>query len=171
MHHRRPRFLLLSSLALLLNACGGGGGSGGPDTQAASAEQPARKALAAVPSNIPTDAGTKGMWSDLKPWPLVAVHAALLPDGRVLSYGSKNDGQQTGSDRLDLWDNAGALDTGHNPLANTSGTDLFCGSQLLLPPADTATVPSLFMAGGDNYNGTNTSNTGKSNSNVWSSAT
>lgn len=169
---RRPHLLLLSSLALLLNACGGGSSSSsGPDSQAAGAEQPTRKALAAVPPNIPTDAGTKGMWSDLKPWPLVAVHAALLPDGRVLSYGSKNDGQQTGSDRLDLWDNAGALDTGHNLLANTSGTDLFCGSQLLLPPSDTATVPSLFMAGGDNYNGTATSNTGNNNSNVWSSAT
>ena len=168
---KRSSHALILSLSVLLNACGGGGGSGaGPEAQATGAEQPARKALAAVPSNIPSDAGSKGMWSALKTWPLVAVHAALLPDGRVLSYGSKNDGQQTGSDRLDLWDNAGVLDTGHNQLANTSGTDLFCGSQLLLPPSDTTTVPSLFMAGGDNYNGTTTSNTGNNNSNVWSSA-
>ncbi|NNE60661.1 MAG: hypothetical protein HKN35_07195, partial [Woeseia sp.] len=28
-----------------------------------------------------------GAWTDVHDWPLIAVHAALTPDGRVLSYG------------------------------------------------------------------------------------
>src|SRR5690606_4915917 len=31
---------------------------------------------------------TYGAWSSLVDWPLLAIHAALLPDGRVLTYGT-----------------------------------------------------------------------------------
>ena len=37
------------------------------------------------------------------PWPLVPLHAVLLPDGRVLTYGTKPDGTQTGYFNYDLW--------------------------------------------------------------------
>ena len=45
-----------------------------------------------------------GLWSPVYDWPLIAVHAALTPEGRVLSYGTKGDGTQTGFFSYDLWD-------------------------------------------------------------------
>ncbi len=37
-------------------------------------------------------------------WPLVAVHAALTPDGRVLTFGSDAGGDATGFFQYDVWD-------------------------------------------------------------------
>ena len=42
------------------------------------------------------------------------VHAVLMPDGRVLSYGTNGDGTQTGYFIYDLWDGAGAPNAGHH---------------------------------------------------------
>ena len=47
---------------------------------------------------------TLGEWSPVKPWPLIAVHAVLMPDGRVMTYGTKSDGTQTGFFIYDVWD-------------------------------------------------------------------
>ena len=105
------------------------------------------------------------MWSPVYNWPLITVHAVLLPDGRVLSYGTNGDGTQTGRFIYSLWDGAGAPDAGHMTLANGSGTDLFCSSQLLLP-----TSGNVLIAGGDNWTGTGTTNTGNNNSNVVDAA-
>ena len=92
-------------------------------------------ALAAVPPAAANN--TVGAWSPVKPWPLIAVHAVLMPDGRVLTYGTKASGQQTAIEIYDVWDPAGGLDAGHTTLPNTSGTDLFCSSQLVLPAGGT----------------------------------
>ena len=54
-----------------------------------------------------------GAWSAVHPWPLIPVHAVLMPDGRVLSYGTNADGTQTGYFIYDVWDPAGGLDAGH----------------------------------------------------------
>ena len=41
---------------------------------------------------IPEDAAEIGMWSPARNWPVIAIHSAVLPDGRVVSYGkSFND--------------------------------------------------------------------------------
>ncbi len=103
-----------------------------------------------------------GAWSAVYPWPLISVHAVLMPDGRVLSYGSKSDGQQTASSIYDVWDPAGGLNGGHTTLPNTSGTDIFCSSQLVVPGGG-----QVFIAGGDNWTGTSTTNTGNNNSNTF----
>jgi YVTN family beta-propeller protein len=103
----------------------------------------------------------EGAWSPVKPWPLIAVHAVLMPDGRVLSYGTKASGQQTAIEIYDIWDPAGGLDGGHLTLPNTSLTDIFCSSQLVLPGGS-----QVFIAGGDNWTGTGTTNTGNNNSNL-----
>ena len=102
-----------------------------------------------------------GAWSAVKPWPVIAVHAVLMPDGRVLSYGTKTTGQQTAIDVYDIWNPASGLDSGHLTLPNTSGTDIFCSSQLSLPGGS-----RVFIAGGDNWTGTGTTNTGNNNSNL-----
>jgi YVTN family beta-propeller protein len=113
-------------------------------------------ALPAAANNV------SGAWSPVHPWPLIAVHAVLMPDGRILSYGSKANGQQTASSIYDVWDPSGGLDGGHSTLANSSGTDIFCSSQLVVPGGG-----QVFIAGGDNWTGTSTTNTGNNNSNTF----
>ncbi len=114
------------------------------------------------PLVIPADAYLKGAWSAVGTWPLIAVHLVLTPDGRVLSYGTDGTGKQTGFFIYDVWDSAVGLGGGHLTLPNGTGTDIFCGSQLLLPDSG-----SVFLAGGDNWTGTGTTNTGNNNSNLF----
>jgi YVTN family beta-propeller protein len=162
--------LLPMVVLTLLAACGGSADESPGAGAQVRLEGLGKKALGVTPTNIPADANTRGMWSELKPWPLIAVHAVLLPDGRVLNYGSRNDGLQTGRFELDLWDSSGALDAGHMNVSNGTGTDTFCNSQLLLAPASSSATAVVAMAGGDNWTGTQTNNTGNNNSNTFSAA-
>ena len=116
--------------------------------------------LAALPAGANN---VSGAWSPVKPWPLIAVHAVLMPDGRVLTYGSTATGQQTAIFIYDVWDSAAGLDAGHTTLPNTTGTDIFCSSQVMLPSGN-----QVFIAGGDNWTGSGTTNTGNNNSNLFS---
>ena len=77
------------------------------------------------------------------------MHAALTPDGRVLTYGTKSDGTQTGYFIYDVWDPTAGLGGGHFTLNNMTLTDIFCSSQVILPATG-----SIFIAGGDNWTGT-----------------
>jgi PKD repeat protein len=61
-----------------------------------------------------------GSWTAPFPWPVVAIHLSLLPDGRVLSWGLSGDPQ--------IWDPA----TG-NFTAVASPAELFCAGHSFLP--------------------------------------
>jgi YVTN family beta-propeller protein len=98
-------------------------------------------------------------------WPLIPIHAALTPDGRVLTYGTDGTGRQTGYFIYDVWDPSAGLSGGHFTLNNMTLTDIFCSSQVILP-----STGNIFIAGGDNWTGTATTNTGNNNSNVFSYA-
>src|SRR6185436_11020687 len=118
---------------------------GGDDaSSSASAEAPRRKAQAVfTPTTpIPADAYLKGMWSPVYSWPMIAIHAVLMPDGRVLSFGSDAAGAQTGKFFYDVWDPEGGFVDGHLTLPNGTGTDIFCSSQLVLPQGG-----AVFVAG------------------------
>ncbi len=118
---------------------------------------------AALSSAWPASANNvEGAWSPVKPWPVIAVHAVLMPDGRILTYGTKTSGQQTAIDTYDVWDPSAGLDAGHSTLPNITGTDLFCSSQLVLPAGG-----QVFIAGGDNWTGSGTTNTGNPDANVF----
>jgi len=98
-------------------------------------------------------------------WPLVAIHALLTPDGRVLSYGSNNAGAntvQTGFFIYDVWDPAEGLSGGHLTLDNRTNVDLFCSAQVILPQSG-----DIFLAGGDNWKGNRVSNSGNPKTNLF----
>ncbi len=175
MNHRL--FAPASSLAKvllisLLASCGGGGDNPPPaPVSQADALSERKKALATfVPTTpIPADANVRGMFSGVNNWPLIPVHAVLMPDGRVLSYGTNGNGTQTGKFIYDVWDPEGGLNGGHLTLPNTTPTDLFCSTQLVLPQGD-----AVFIGGGDNWNTTvpnSTNNQGNNNSNRFTLAT
>ena len=104
-----------------------------------------------------------GKWDPPANWPIIAIHSVLMPDGRVLTYGTTETGQQTGSTVYDIWDPAAGFGpVAHATMPNTTGTDLFCSSQIMLP--DTGNV---LIAGGDNFVNNATTNTGNNNSNVF----
>ncbi len=118
---------------------------------------------ALLATTVPAAANnTVGAWSNVNPWPLIAVHAVLMPDGRVLSYGTTATGQQTGVFIYDVWDPSAGLNAGHLTIDNTTGTDLFCSSQVVVPQGN-----QVFIAGGDNWTGAGTTNTGNNNSNTF----
>src|SRR5688572_26104463 len=105
-----------------------------------------------------------GVWSQVHGWPLIAVHSVMTPEGRVLSYGTKGDGTQTGFFIYDLWDPSVGPSGGHTTLDNRTATDIFCSSQVIMPQTG-----DILISGGDNWTGTGTTNTGNNNSNVFDS--
>src|SRR5262245_36751241 len=105
-----------------------------------------------------------GVWSQVYNWPLISVHAAMTPEGRVLTYGTKADGTQTGFFIYDVWDPTAGPSGGHTTLNNVTATDIFCSSQVIMPETG-----NILISGGDNWTGTGTTNSGNNNSNVFSS--
>jgi hypothetical protein len=95
-------------------------------------------------------------------WPLVAVHAALTPDGRVLTFGSNSSGQATGYFQYDVWDPNEGLAGGHLTLQNMTLTDIFCSYAVIVPEDG-----NVLIAGGDNWDGTAVKTTGNDNSTLY----
>jgi hypothetical protein len=94
---------------------------------------------------IPADAYTKGTFSAVANWPLIPIHVVLLPDGRVMSYGTDGQGNQTGQFNYDVWDpSKGTGTASHLVLPNTTGTDIFCSAQIIVPSSG-----AVLLTGGD----------------------
>ena len=84
-------------------------------------------------------ARTTGHWSGVMCWPIVAIHALVLPDGRVMMW-SRGEGMGAAStgDDAQAWDPA----TGEvTPLAH-AGYDIFCSGHTLTADG------RVFTAGG-----------------------
>jgi hypothetical protein len=110
-------------------------------TAAATADQ-ARAASALAAAAVEGDVGR---WGPVENWPVVAVHTALLPNGKVLAYDSIDE-EPTESHtvhdrtRATVWDPV----TGqHTPANVTTGFNIFCSGLAHLPDG------SLFVAGGN----------------------
>src|ERR1700736_2678572 len=74
---------------------------------AARAAAPNRAAApigAAAPATAPNGGGVGGFFGPAFPWPIIPLHVALLPDGRVLSYGTDQMGNQGAQMIYDVWD-------------------------------------------------------------------
>lgn len=93
----------------------------------------------------------QGEWSAVEDWPVLAVHAALLENGKVLAWDATPDDfddnphtTEVYTTRITLWDPA----TGqHSSVNNNTNTDLFCAGAAHLWDGD------LLLAGGDGYRG------------------
>jgi galactose oxidase-like protein/glyoxal oxidase-like protein len=77
-------------------------------------------------------------------WPLIGLHVVLLPDGRVMSYGTSEQGQQGAQFVYDVWNpTLGTESAAHTVLPNTTGTDIFCSGQSVLSSGE------VLITGGD----------------------
>ena len=85
-----------------------------------------------------------GEWGPILSWPIIPLHSVVLPDGKVLSFGSTEQGMQGGQFVYDLWD----PETGaHRTLPNTTGTNIFCSNMAIDPKTG-----NVIIMGGD-HNG------------------
>ena len=103
----------------------------------------------AAPSAAAAPAGgaaawTNGVFGAPVPWPIIAIHVVLLPDGRVMNYGTDEQGQQGAQLVYDVWNPT--LGTGvaaHTVLPNTTSMDIFCSGQSVI-----AASGEVIMTGG-----------------------
>lgn len=110
-----------------------------PRRMAASAEMPLGDALA----------GEQGQFGETFTWPVIPIHMVLLPDGRVLGYGSTVQGGQGANMAYALWDPA--LGTGADAmqqLDNITRTNVFCAGQTLLPTGQVSILGGSERRGG-----------------------
>jgi hypothetical protein len=107
---------------------GGGTGTGGCDVQMS---QP--QALV-VSFEAASDEASVGRWESPIPWPIVAIHAHLLPNGKVLTFGRMHENPA-------MW-NPGAPGSGGSFESPGHPGDLFCSGHSLLPDG------RLLVAGG-----------------------
>ncbi|MGE0801160.1 MAG: galactose oxidase-like domain-containing protein [Lautropia sp.] len=113
-------------------------------------------------------AATVGAFGPVIPWHVIPLHIAMLPDGRLMSYGTKQDGTQTGRFNYDVWRPGDGTGIGaHDDLPQSTGTDLFCSSQMMLQNGE------MLLQNGDIYNPAwgQSSNIGNADVNIFSPAT
>lgn len=84
----------------------------------------------AISSNSPLPAAAGGLWSEPEAWPVLAVHANLLPTGKVLAWDATPDDfdedphtTENYTTRVTLWD---PVTHSHVQTNNNTDTDLFC---------------------------------------------
>jgi len=98
-----------------------------------------------APSTMSPQLG--GQWSPVLDWPLVAIHAALLPNGKVLAWDATPDDADDDphttdnyTTRVTLWDPIAGT---HTATDNDTDTDLFCAGSAHLWDG------RILFAGGD----------------------
>ena len=99
---------------------------------------------AAAAATVTDDAGQVGQWGPVVNWPVVAVHMALLPNGKVLAYDSMGDNATEtfpvqDHTRATVWDPATGTQT---PVNVNTGYNIFCSGLAHLMDG------TLFVAGG-----------------------
>ncbi|MGI9452458.1 MAG: galactose oxidase-like domain-containing protein [Geminicoccaceae bacterium] len=86
------------------------------------------------PSHPTSANNTVGAWSAVIDWPLVGIHATLLPDGRIMSYGANMEGVWNSEMIFDIWDpKSGFGADSHLTLPNQTAVDSFCSALILIP--------------------------------------
>jgi hypothetical protein len=85
------------------------------------------------------DADSIGMWSTSADWPLYAIHAAVLPNRKVITYGT-GDGGNGRALQYNIWD---PITGEHDTLAVQTNTNLFCSAQNVMVNG------KLLITGGD----------------------
>jgi hypothetical protein len=102
------------------------------------------------------EAHREGAFGSAFPWPVIPIHAALLPDGRVLGYGTDLAGVQGSKLYYTVWNPAlGVGADAISVLPNTTATDIFCAGQALMPGSG-----RMLIVGGDTRDAWNRRNFG-----------
>jgi len=104
-----------------------------------------------VPGTVPIGGGAGGFFGPPFPWPIVPIHMELLPDGRVLNFGTDEYGVQ-GAILYDVW--SPSLGNGSNAqtvLPNGTSDNIFCSAGSLIgegPAVPTSLTGNMLISGG-----------------------
>ena len=91
-------------------------------------------------SDLPNEIG--GQWSGVFDWPMIGLQATLTPDGKILTYGTDQLGQQgSGTLIYDVWDPTTNI---HYTLPNKTQTNMFCSAAIVVP-----STGEILITGGD----------------------
>ncbi len=112
-----------------------------------------RAAPKAIQGAVPIGGGADGFFGPAFPWPIIPIHVALLPDGRVLSFGTDQGGNQGAQLIYDVWNpSLGNGSNAHTILPNGPQTDIFCSAASLIgegPSVPTSLTRNMLITGGD----------------------
>jgi hypothetical protein len=147
--------LLIGALTSLPAGCGSGGNSASETNSSPVTKTPKPPPDGSPPPDGPPPTSQVGQWSGPFDWPIVAVHMALLPTGRVLTSDAQSEGHE-----VVLWD---PPTTSFSSMTVTD--NIFCNGAAALPDG------RLFVAGGHfkAHVGLNVSNIFDPFSQTWSS--
>lgn len=151
-------------LLVLISGCGGGRSDDPSTASSQGAGERRERAMAAptrlavaLPSvtdplldglSIPADAASRGMWGPVQGWPMNAIHAALLPDGKVLSYGAPQNGDQQDGRTFSVWTPSLGFAAGAHAVSFEAGrVNSFCSAATWLGDG------RLFISGGNTPRG------------------
>jgi Galactose oxidase-like, Early set domain/Bacterial Ig domain len=121
----------------------------------------------ATAAAVADDPGQVGQWGPVEPWPVVGIHVALLPNGKVLAWDSVGD-QATEKFQDHTFTRATVYDPATNSHTNVrvdTGYNIFCAGFAHLSDG------SLFIAGGNldrNLNGIVQTHLFDPTNNAWS---
>ena len=102
-----------------------------------------------APTNGGPRAHIEGAFGPSFSWPVIPIHMVLLPDRRVLAYGTDTAGRQGAGFHYTVWNpRLGGGSDAFLTLPNFTGTDIFCAAQSLLPDG------RVVLIGGDENPGT-----------------
>jgi hypothetical protein len=91
------------------------------------------------------NAHVTGAWSAVANWPIGAIHAILLPNGKVMTYGTNKSGRNSYGFTYDIWNPAAGLSPrAHTTLPVRTATNLFCSAQAVVPGSG-----QVLITGGD----------------------
>jgi YVTN family beta-propeller protein len=95
--------------------------------------------------SVPADAPQRGVWSATQPWPLNGLHSVLLPNGKVLTFGTPTGNAAAQDGRYyDVWDPAqGFGSASHQTSFQGDRMNSFCGAAAYRPDG------TLLVAGGN----------------------
>lgn len=99
-------------------------------------------ALAVSSQSVLADA-EKGTWGPVMDWGLIPLHAIVLPDGKVFSFGTDQAGTQGGQFIYNIYD---PITEQNKILPNTTGSNIFCSNMAIDPNSG-----DVLISGGDNY--------------------
>ncbi len=84
--------------------------------------------------DAPSSAARDGFWSQHARWPICPIHAALLPNGDVMTYGTTEAAENGLGFVYDRWNpDRGLAPNSHAVFDVQTGNNIFCSAQALLP--------------------------------------